>query len=229
MNIISPKSRSLPESIEETIQLLAKEDYLCDRQLATTLFLSLRLARPIFLEGEPGVGKTELAKSLAKALGTELFRIQCYEGLDVAQSAYEWNVAKQMVENILKEAKGDASKVPLAWYTGNIQGKMSDKALAANNGLTAEKYQAGWMNDFNKMGGKTDIAGPTGSYESKMASVQPDKTLPPKEAPVTAQSNDPTKSSDDLVAKLSEHMERQTRALSDINDNTKKSAQHAAA
>ena len=107
MNIISPKSRSLPESIEETIQLLAKEDYLCDRQLATTLFLSLRLARPIFLEGEPGVGKTELAKSLAKALGTELFRIQCYEGLDVAQSAYEWNVAKQMVEIRLAESSSD--------------------------------------------------------------------------------------------------------------------------
>jgi hypothetical protein len=169
------------------------------------------------------IDSTWQAQTKKAGIGTE------YKSAKDAPKEIQDAIAKQMVEDILKQAKGDVSKVPLAWYTGNIQGKMSDKALAANNGLTAETYQQKWMGDFNKMGGANKIAGPTGSYESKMASVQPDKTLPPKEAPVTAQSNDPTKSSDDLVAKLSEHMERQTRALSDINDNTKKSAQHAAA
>jgi MoxR-like ATPase len=84
--------------------LLAPQHYVCSRPLATALFLALRLGRPLFLEGEPGVGKTELAKSLAQALGTRLIRVQCYEGLDVAQTAYEWNVARQMIEIRLAEA-----------------------------------------------------------------------------------------------------------------------------
>ncbi|WP_298829243.1 MoxR family ATPase [uncultured Piscinibacter sp.] len=94
----------LPESVDAVVELLATGNYVCDRRLATALFLALRLRRPLFLEGEPGVGKTELAKTLASALGTVLLRVQCYEGLDVAQTAYEWNVARQMVEIRLAEA-----------------------------------------------------------------------------------------------------------------------------
>jgi MoxR-like ATPase len=95
---------ALPASVDEVISGLAAQDYVCDRRLATALYLSLKLARPLFLEGEPGVGKTELAKALAAMLGTRLLRLQCYEGLDVAQTAYEWNVARQMVEIRLAEA-----------------------------------------------------------------------------------------------------------------------------
>jgi len=94
----------LPESVDALVALLAAGDYVCDRRLGTALFLALKLRRPLFLEGEPGVGKTELAKTLAGALGTLLLRVQCYEGLDVAQTAYEWNVARQMVEIRLAEA-----------------------------------------------------------------------------------------------------------------------------
>jgi MoxR-like ATPase len=94
----------LPDSVDAVIALLAAGNYVCDRRLATALFLSLKLQRPLFLEGEPGVGKTELAKTLALRLATLLLRVQCYEGLDVAQTAYEWNVARQMVEIRLAEA-----------------------------------------------------------------------------------------------------------------------------
>jgi MoxR-like ATPase len=95
---------TLPASVDAVIALLAEQDYVCDRRLAIALFLALKLSRPLFLEGEPGVGKTELAKTLAQALGATLLRVQCYEGLDVAQTAYEWNVARQMVEIRLAEA-----------------------------------------------------------------------------------------------------------------------------
>ena len=93
-----------PDSVDAVIERLATQNYLCDRRLATALFLSLKLQRPLFLEGEPGVGKTELAKALASTLGTPLLRVQCYEGLDIAQTAYEWNIARQMVEIRLAEA-----------------------------------------------------------------------------------------------------------------------------
>jgi len=94
----------LPDSVDAVIALLAAENYICDRRLATALYLSLKLRRPLFLEGEPGVGKTELAKTLSAGLATLLLRVQCYEGLDIAQTAYEWNVARQMVEIRLAEA-----------------------------------------------------------------------------------------------------------------------------
>lgn len=87
----------LPKSIDETQAMLAKSGYICDRGLGTLTFLSLTLARPIFLEGEAGVGKTELAKSLAKSLGRDLIRLQCYEGLDASSAVYEWNFAAQML------------------------------------------------------------------------------------------------------------------------------------
>jgi MoxR-like ATPase len=98
----------LPASIDATEALLAAHDYVADRALATTVFLALRLQRPLFLEGEPGTGKTEIAKVLAAALDTELIRLQCYEGLDVASAAYEWNVARQLIEIRMAEAGGAA-------------------------------------------------------------------------------------------------------------------------
>jgi len=94
----------LPTSIDETHARLLAHDYVADRQLATAVFLGLKLARPLFIEGEPGTGKTEIAKVLARALGAELIRLQCYEGLDVNQAAYEWNYARQMLEIRLGEA-----------------------------------------------------------------------------------------------------------------------------
>ena len=101
---------SIPASVDETLALLRKGDYLADRSLATALFLALRLKRPLFLGGEAGVGKTEIANVLAATLGRRLVRLQCYEGLDVASAVYEWNYARQMVEIRLAEAAGDRSR-----------------------------------------------------------------------------------------------------------------------
>ncbi|TGP52934.1 MoxR family ATPase [bacterium M00.F.Ca.ET.230.01.1.1] len=98
--------RPAPKSIDETLELLTGADYVADRSLATVLFLSLRMKRPLFLEGEAGVGKTEIAKVLADALGRRLIRLQCYEGLDVSSAVYEWNYAAQMIEIRMEEAAG---------------------------------------------------------------------------------------------------------------------------
>jgi MoxR-like ATPase len=106
--------RALPKSIDDTQQLLASGDYVADRSLATSLFLSIAMQRPLFLEGEAGVGKTEIAKVVADSLGRELIRLQCYEGLDIAQAAYEWNYSRQMIEIRLAEAAGEKSKDKLA-------------------------------------------------------------------------------------------------------------------
>jgi MoxR-like ATPase len=99
-----------PASIDETLALLAGASYIAERSLATVLFLSLRLGRPLFLEGEAGVGKTEIAKVLAASLGRRLIRLQCYEGLDVAAAVYEWNYAAQMMAIRLAEAAGEHDK-----------------------------------------------------------------------------------------------------------------------
>jgi len=103
----------LPGSIEDTLTLLRSASYVADRSLATVLYLSLKMGRPIFLEGEAGVGKTEIAKVLSEALGRRLIRLQCYEGLDVSTAVYEWNYAGQMVEIRLSEASGDTAREDL--------------------------------------------------------------------------------------------------------------------
>jgi len=109
-----PPARALPKDVDETLALLGAGNYVADRSLATALFLALKLARPLFLEGEAGVGKTEIAKVLADTLGRRLIRLQCYEGLDVASAAYEWNYSRQMIEIRLAEAAGGANRDALA-------------------------------------------------------------------------------------------------------------------
>ena len=100
----------LPTSVEETLTLLRSGNYLANRSLATALFLALKLNRPLFLEGEAGVGKTEIAKVLSATLGRKLLRLQCYEGLDVTTAVYEWNYSRQMVEIRMAEATGAGDK-----------------------------------------------------------------------------------------------------------------------
>ncbi len=101
---------TIPQSIDETVDMLSAGDYLAGRPLATVLFLSLRMKRPLFLEGEAGVGKTEIAKVLAGALDRPLIRLQCYEGLDIASAVYEWNYPAQMLEIRLSEAAGTTDR-----------------------------------------------------------------------------------------------------------------------
>ncbi len=106
-------STVMPASIDATIEMLAGADYVAGRDLATVLFLALRMKRPLFLEGEAGVGKTEIAKVLATALDRPLIRLQCYEGLDIASAVYEWNTMAQMVEIRLAEAAGSVDRAAL--------------------------------------------------------------------------------------------------------------------
>jgi MoxR-like ATPase len=103
----------LPGSVDDTLKLLAAGNYVAERSLATALFLALKLHRPLFLEGEAGVGKTEIANVLAHTLGRRLVRLQCYEGLDVASVVYEWNYSRQMIEIRLAEAAGDSNREAL--------------------------------------------------------------------------------------------------------------------
>ncbi|HEX5684544.1 MAG TPA: MoxR family ATPase [Ideonella sp.] len=100
---------ALPVSIDATAKALLAHDYVAERELATTVFLALKLQRPLFLEGEPGTGKTEIAKTLAAMLGRPLIRLQCFEGLDLAGAAYEWNYARQMMAIRVAEAEGTAA------------------------------------------------------------------------------------------------------------------------
>jgi MoxR-like ATPase len=100
----------LPATVDAVVRLLEGHDYFADRRLATSVFLALKMGRPLFLEGEAGVGKTEIAKVLASALGRELVRLQCYEGLDTASAVYEWNYPRQMIEIRLAEAQGKVDR-----------------------------------------------------------------------------------------------------------------------
>jgi MoxR-like ATPase len=104
----------MTRSIDDTQALLARGDYVADRALATAVHLALALERPLFLEGEAGVGKTEIAKVLARVLDRRLVRLQCYEGLDVSSAVYEWNYARQMLEIRMAEAAGDRDRGTLA-------------------------------------------------------------------------------------------------------------------
>jgi MoxR-like ATPase len=103
-------TQPLPDSVDATLALLGTGAYVADRSLATALYLALKLGRPLFLEGEAGVGKTEIARVLATTLKRPLIRLQCYEGLDVSAAVYEWNYARQMVEIRLSEAIGDRDR-----------------------------------------------------------------------------------------------------------------------
>ncbi len=107
-------TQNLPSSVDATLEALIAQDYLPDRALATALYLALKLERPLFLEGEPGTGKTELAKTVATMLGRPLIRLQCYEGLDLAGAAYEWNYARQMIEIRLAERDPGVAREALA-------------------------------------------------------------------------------------------------------------------
>ena len=128
---------SLPASIDETATLLAKADYVAGRDLATVLFLALRMGRPLFLEGEAGVGKTEIAKVLSATLGRPLIRLQCYEGLDIASAVYEWNTMAQMIEIRLAEAGGSVDRASLG------SDLFSERFLIARPILEAVRPQAG--------------------------------------------------------------------------------------
>ena len=105
---------TLPMSVDAVQALLDSHDYVADRRLATSVFLALKMGRPLFLEGEAGVGKTEIAKVLAAALGKTLVRLQCYEGLDISSAMYEWNYPRQMIEIRLAESAGAVDRNALA-------------------------------------------------------------------------------------------------------------------
>jgi MoxR-like ATPase len=115
---------ALPVNVDAVVALLEQNDYFADRRLATSVFLALKMHRPLFLEGEAGVGKTEIAKTLAHALGRSLVRLQCYEGLDTASAVYEWNYTRQMIEIRLAEA-------------ANVAADASGEARAAASGAHA--------------------------------------------------------------------------------------------
>jgi len=111
---MSAAPAAVPDSVDALAELLARHRYLADPSLATVLYLGLRLGKPVLLEGEAGVGKTEVARALAAALGRRLIRLQCYEGLDVTSAVYEWNFARQMLEIRLAEAEGEGDRAALA-------------------------------------------------------------------------------------------------------------------
>jgi MoxR-like ATPase len=111
---VAAPAPALPASVDATLDLLARHDYVAERRLATAVFLALKLRRPLFLEGEAGVGKTEVAKVLAAGLARPLVRLQCYEGLDISAAVYEWNYPRQMIEIRLAEAAGGVQRDQLA-------------------------------------------------------------------------------------------------------------------
>ncbi len=110
MTSLTTTEYQAPQSIEDVQNLLRDQVYVTDRALAVPIFLAMKLQRPLFLEGEAGVGKTEIARALAEGLGTNLIRLQCYEGLDVNQAVYEWNHTRQVLEIRLMEASGQVDR-----------------------------------------------------------------------------------------------------------------------
>lgn len=168
------------------------------------------------------IDSTWQALTKKAGMGTE------YKSAKLAPKEIQDAIARTYVEDILKQAGGDVSKVPLAWYTGNIQGNISQQALAANNGLTPEMYQQKWMAEFNKTGGANNVSGPKGSYTSQLADVNPNKSLPFKEETQPAQLANTNTPSDDILAKFTEALQSLDRKMGDVADNTKKTAQHAA-
>jgi len=128
----------LPDGVDATLSLLEGQDYLADRRLATAVFLALRMRRPLFLEGEAGVGKTEIAKVLAGGLERHLVRLQCYEGLDASSAVYEWNYPRQMIEIRLAEASGNVARNELAhdiFTTRFLLKRPLLQALAPDDGI----------------------------------------------------------------------------------------------
>jgi MoxR-like ATPase len=105
---------ALPATVADTAALLASQGYIADRELATTVHLAMSMGRPLFLEGEPGTGKTEIAKVLAAGLGRRLVRLQCYDGMDLSAAAYEWDHARQLMAIRLAEAAGDTDRGALS-------------------------------------------------------------------------------------------------------------------
>ena len=103
-------TQTIPNSVDSVVDMLAGGNYVADRSLSTALFLALKLGRPLFLEGEAGVGKTEIGKVLSNSLGRRLIRLQCYEGLDVASAVYEWNYSMQMIDIRIAEASGQGNR-----------------------------------------------------------------------------------------------------------------------
>src|SRR6266404_4027456 len=135
MNLDSHSAPTLPASVGATLELLGSGDYIADRSLATAVYLALKLRRPLFLEGEAGVGKTEIAKVLAGTLGRQLIRLQCYEGLDVASAVYEWNYARQMIEIRLAGAGQRRG--------GDLLGALLDQASVAASARAVARRSAG--------------------------------------------------------------------------------------
>ena len=132
---------ALPKSVDAMLELLTSRGYLAERSLATVTYLSLRMGRPLFLEGEAGVGKTEIAKVLSAALGRKLIRLQCYEGLDVASAVYEWNSAAQMIAIRLAEAGGDTDRDQLS--SDIFAERYPDQAAAAAGAGAGRGRRAG--------------------------------------------------------------------------------------
>ena len=159
-----------------------------------------------------------VAQAKKAGVGTE------YKRAKDAPPEIQDQVAASLVNDILKQAGGDVTKIPIAWYTGNIQGKISQAAMDANLGMTPADYQAKWMASYNKQGGANNISGPNSGYQNKMNEVKPDKTLPSKDTPREDAAARNAGSSDDILTMFSAALEGLDRRMSDVVDNTKKTA-----